>query len=235
MNKILFAFAIFIITFEYDNTTAFAQDSRIWTSKSGATIEASVINIQGNDVVLRKLDGVTVKIDRSGLSPQDNEYLQSLSLGKSEVGGKISTGIGIKLSGNNLYCNCSYTISTELPRIKQPIIMTAALVKRGNTSLFRYKGPPESQNQYGATEKEFMDSVFQSKKRMIVDATTVQYNKIRNEKIKTFRVDDNSDVLLWRIELWCDGVLLDVATDATAQKLKALSISEDWHLLPGAY
>ncbi len=48
---------------------------RIWTSQKGDTVEAEFIGFFADKVVLRKADGVEIKVPQSGLSATDIKYL----------------------------------------------------------------------------------------------------------------------------------------------------------------
>lgn len=54
------------------------RESRTWTSQSGSTIEASLLQEQGAHVVLKKDDGGKAKIRLSQLSDADQAYVNSL-------------------------------------------------------------------------------------------------------------------------------------------------------------
>ena len=58
-------------------TTSFAgaPDIRTWTSKSGATVDAAFVAVQGSTIALKKSDGSMIQIPQSGLSEADNAYL----------------------------------------------------------------------------------------------------------------------------------------------------------------
>jgi hypothetical protein len=52
--------------------------SRTWKSKSGMAVKASLVEVSGGYVVLKKTDGSTVKLASNNLSPEDQQYLAAL-------------------------------------------------------------------------------------------------------------------------------------------------------------
>lgn len=56
-------------------TGARAQDTRTWTSASGATIEAAFVSQQADVVILQKPDGEKLRIRLNQLSPADQRFL----------------------------------------------------------------------------------------------------------------------------------------------------------------
>ena len=54
------------------------RELRAWTSKSGASVTASVLQEKGPYVILKKEDGTTVQILASKLSDEDRKYIAEL-------------------------------------------------------------------------------------------------------------------------------------------------------------
>ena len=79
-NIIYIMLVIYLIT-----STSLAQESRTWTSKSGAKVEASFIKVIGTSVALKKSDGSMIQISRAGLSFVDNQYLDSLLANREPI------------------------------------------------------------------------------------------------------------------------------------------------------
>ena len=238
MNRILILSGVVLILI-CTTFSASGQTSRVWTSKSGATIEDVFVKTANDSVTLEKSDGTMIQISRAGLAPQDNEYLRSLAnIGaKKEVKGKLQSGV-VKLLGNDLVLSCTYSISTTLDRIKSPIVFTRTLVEKDDTTRMLIKGMPVSQARFGGLVADHVKPDVLSTRKAEVNASTIQIGSFRTEKIKGYvsspvvgviQIPSRSNIILWRIELWCDGVLLDAVTDATEPKLKSLSISEDWY------
>ena len=59
-------------------------DTRVWTSASGATVEAELVEHMGDDVHLRAPDGRAFSIRHDQLSSADQRYLADLSAAPSE-------------------------------------------------------------------------------------------------------------------------------------------------------
>jgi len=78
MHKVtIFIVAVFVYTSIVSSANAY--ENRLWTSKSGATIEASFFRVtSGGIVILKKHDGEMIRISRSGLSADDNAFIDSL-------------------------------------------------------------------------------------------------------------------------------------------------------------
>lgn len=64
---VLFFLAVFLLDAR--------ADMRIWTSIKGDTVEAEFIGIFADKVVLRRADGVEIKVPQNGLSASDIKYL----------------------------------------------------------------------------------------------------------------------------------------------------------------
>ncbi len=55
------------------------REMRTWTSQTGASVEASLVEEEGPYVILRKESGAQVQIARDSLSSEDQQYITSLS------------------------------------------------------------------------------------------------------------------------------------------------------------
>ena len=64
---------------------------RLWTAKDGSTVEAELVNIAGEKVVLKLQDGSLKKVLLSGLSIQDRKYAELNSPPKIEVKVTVDT------------------------------------------------------------------------------------------------------------------------------------------------
>ena len=62
---------------------AMDRECRIWTSQSGATLEAALVHVQNGTAALRRKDGGKVQIQCHLLSREDQDYLQSLQSASS--------------------------------------------------------------------------------------------------------------------------------------------------------
>ncbi|MDD2520807.1 MAG: SHD1 domain-containing protein, partial [Kiritimatiellae bacterium] len=59
------------------------RECRIWTSQSGATLEAALVHVQNGTAALRRKDGGKVQIQCHLLSQEDQAYLQGLQSASS--------------------------------------------------------------------------------------------------------------------------------------------------------
>jgi len=67
-----------------------AQDVRVWTSQSGATVEAAFLFMQDGEAVLETTDGKKLAIAPSLLSQEDREYLhQQEELSEADAPGSL--------------------------------------------------------------------------------------------------------------------------------------------------
>ena len=57
------------------------RESRTWTSQSGSSLEASLLEEQADYVILKTADGAQMKIQSAKLSAEDQEYLRTLRPG----------------------------------------------------------------------------------------------------------------------------------------------------------
>lgn len=75
-------------------------DMRVWTSTRGTTLEAELLRVEGEDVILRQTDGRHARIPVSRLSAVDREYLARPS--RPATGEAASPAAGMPL-GPTLY------------------------------------------------------------------------------------------------------------------------------------
>ncbi len=53
--------------------------TRTWTSHTGSTIEAQLVNVKGDTVSLKTVAGKTLRVNRSALSKKDQQYIDDVS------------------------------------------------------------------------------------------------------------------------------------------------------------
>jgi len=73
MKNLIATLAILCLSYSFPAHAEF----RIWEGTSGNVIEAEFVTVLGNEAVLRKRDGETVKVPISKLCEEDQQYIKS--------------------------------------------------------------------------------------------------------------------------------------------------------------
>lgn len=144
----MFFLVIFLIF--TGSTSEIQAEERLWTSRSGATIQAAFVSESSGQVVLKRGDGELLRIELSQLSPEDQSHILSLEggIGTGRPGAPVldrpKAGMDdsrSSLSGGAPSGNKAFLSMVERPLYRLAVdrngIISLALLKDGNVV-----GPP---------------------------------------------------------------------------------------------
>lgn len=134
-------------------TLPFLTQARIWTSISGKTLDAELVNQHDNEVILQRANGSRVKITIDKLSQADHDYLRDLA---KPAEGKEETPPPEKPRG---FPGVSYVPPAPLPANQYPDIESAD--DSANVSYWGYQyGPTPDEVFYFAFVQDHWENLF---------------------------------------------------------------------------
>jgi hypothetical protein len=143
----------------------------------------------------------------------------------ANVTGKLGNiKIATPKKGDYPVISYSYNVTSDLKRIKRPVISFYLIVEHPDTSRSTHYA------EYNPSWK--WDQGARSKREPEIEASTVRSVQGRTSGSPFFPNyvhNDKDKIVVLRCELWLDGVILDECTSKSANDLEKLGIPLDWH------
>lgn len=111
----------------------------------------------------------------------------------------------------------SYTVTSSRPRLNQPYVWYAVLIEKKDSTRMLLR-PHSTGARYSLNRKELDTNKFK-RNNFSTKGEICEYTSKNSEP----------KVILWRCELWCNGVLIDLNSNSSEKLLSRYDIPKDWY------
>ncbi len=155
---------------------------------------------------------------------------------EGEIKGMLGSDAKIVNQEGKLLASYSYAIQTDRQRIKTPLVFMVIMTeeKPANRKIIKLFQSERIEDWEQAELSNDAICRMHSNKKSEVDISSVRAMALQDFELNmvNYRLAPTGQVLLWRIELWCDGKMLACQTNAEPEWLARLNVPEDWPTCP---